>query len=61
MSAGERREKGQYPVSQVKIKSTEELSKGNGESRARDAEVWASIRLIRWAMVRMAQSDLADA
>lgn len=60
MSARERREKGQS-VSQVKIKSTEELSKGNGESRARDAEVWASIRLIRWAMVRMAQSDLADA
>ena len=59
MSARERREKGS--VSQVKIKSTEELSKGNGESRARDAEVWASIRLIRWAMVRMAQSDLADA
>ena len=60
MSARERREKGQS-VSQVEIKSTEELSKGNGESRARDAEVWASIRLIRWAMVRMAQSDLADA
>ena len=60
MSARERREKGQS-VSQVEIKSTEELSKGNGESRAREAEVWASIRLIRWAMVRMAQSDLADA